>query len=141
MRIFTLTRAGSAAALAGLALCGSVLSAAASPAAKPEGATTFAQNCSACHQLSGKGIPGAFPALAGDPFVQGPPQKVALTLLNGRGGMPSFRNDLSDAQIAAAISYIRSSWGNHASPIDAAFVAHLRGGGGPQTAGAGVQAH
>ena len=107
----------------------------------PDGATTFAQNCSACHQLTGKGIPGAFPALAGDPFVQGAPQKVALTLLNGRGGMPSFRNDLTDAQIAAAISYIRSSWGNHAPPIDAAFVAHLRGGGGPENAGAALQAH
>ena len=132
MRAFPLTSAAMAVAL---------LAAPALAAPGPDGATTFAQNCSACHQLTGKGIPGAFPALAGDPFVQGAPQKVALTLLNGRGGMPSFRNDLSDAQIAAAISYIRSSWGNHAPPIDAAFVGRLRGGGGPENAGAALQAH
>ena len=132
MRAFLLTSAAMAVAL---------LAAPALAAPAPDGATTFAQNCSACHQLTGKGIPGAFPALAGDPFVQGAPQKVALTLLNGRGGMPSFRNDLSDAQIAAAISYIRSSWGNHAPPIDAAFVGRLRGGGGPENAGAALQAH
>jgi cytochrome c6 len=110
-------------------------------AASGSGEEVFAQNCSACHQLTGKGIPGAFPALAGDSFVQGTPDKVALTLLNGRGGMPSFRNDLSDAQIAAVISYVRSAWGNQAPPIDAALVAHLRGHGGPEDPGAALQAH
>ena len=110
-------------------------------AASADGAGAFAENCSACHQLTGKGVPGAFPALAGDALVRGPPAKVVLTLLNGRGGMPSFRNDLSDAQIAAAISYIRTSWGNHAPPVDAALVAHLRGGSAPKDASAGLQAH
>jgi cytochrome c6 len=110
-------------------------------AAAPDGATTFAQNCSACHQLTGKGIPGAFPALAGDPFVQGAPDKVVLTLLNGRGGMPSFRNDLSDPEIAGVVSYVRSSWGNHAPPVDAAHVAALRGKAGSENPGAALQAH
>lgn len=142
MRFFNLIRTiAGAASLAGAALTGPALTGPALAAPLPDGSSTFAQNCSACHQLTGKGIPGAFPALAGDSFVQGPPDKVALTLLNGRGGMPSFRNDLSDAQIASAISYIRSTWGNNAPPITPALVNHLRGGGGPDVPGAALQAH
>jgi mono/diheme cytochrome c family protein len=97
--------------------------------AQTTGATLFAQNCSACHQLTGLGIHGAFPALAGDPFVLGDPKNPAYVLLHGRGGMPNFSEDLSDADIAAVLSYVRSSWGNHAPPLDAALVAAVRGGG------------
>jgi mono/diheme cytochrome c family protein len=97
--------------------------------AQTTGATLFAQNCSACHQLTGLGIHGAFPALAGDPFVIGDPTRPAYVLLNGRGGMPNFSEDLSDADIAAVLSYVRSSWGNHAPPLDASLVAAVRGGG------------
>ena len=82
-----------------------------------DGAALFAANCAACHQPEGQGIPGAFPALAGDPFVVGDPKPVVLTLLNGRGGMPTFRDDLKDDQLAAIISYVRASWGNKA-PAD-----------------------
>ena len=105
------------------------------------GAATFNGNCSACHQTTGKGIPGAFPALAGDAFVTGDPHKVIVTLLNGRGGMPSFRNDLNNAQIAAAISYIRSSWGNMAPPVAPGDVAKLRGSGGSEHPGDSLQSH
>ncbi len=93
-----------------------------------DGAALFAANCAACHQPEGPGIPGAFPALAGDPFVVGDPKPVVLTLLNGRGGMPTFRDDLKDDQLAAIISYVRASWGNKAPPIDAATFAALRAG-------------
>jgi len=113
--------------LAALALSAFVLGTAAR--AQTTGATLFAQNCSACHQLTGLGIKGAFPALAGDPFVVGDPKNPAYVLLHGRGGMPNFSEDLSDADIAAVLSYVRSSWGNHAAPLDAAFVAAVRGGG------------
>ncbi|MGC1302855.1 MAG: cytochrome c [Caulobacteraceae bacterium] len=105
------------------------------------GQALFAENCSACHQVTGKGVPGAFPALAGDTFVQGPPQPVAATVLNGRGGMPTFRNDLSDAQIATVITYVRSAWGNHAPAVDAATVARVRGVDKSENAGASLQAH
>jgi mono/diheme cytochrome c family protein len=97
--------------------------------AQTNGATLFAQNCSACHQLTGLGVKGAFPALAGDPFVVGDPKNPTYVLLHGRGGMPNFSEDLSDADIAAVLSYVRSSWGNHAPPLDAALVAAVRGGG------------
>ena len=97
--------------------------AASSPA---DGKTLFAKNCAACHQASGKGIPGAFPALAGNAFVQGAPDDVATVLLKGRGGMPDFSGSLDDADIAQVLSYVRSSWGNSAAPLGAQEVGARR---------------
>ncbi len=99
---------------------------AAGPALAADGAALFATDCSACHQAQGEGIAGAFPALAGNVFVQGPPEAVARTVMNGRGGMPSFRADLSDADSAAVLSYVRQAWGNKAAPITPAQVAAVR---------------
>lgn len=99
----------------------------AATAATPPGAPIFAANCAACHQPTGKGIPGAFPALAGDKFVVGDPAKPVTVLLNGRGGMPTFRDVLDDGQIAGVLSYVRSTWGNKAPPVDPKLVTRLRG--------------
>jgi len=109
----------------------SVAGACAAQAAKgqaADGATLFKQNCSACHQAAGQGIPRSFPALAGNAFVQGDPKAVAFVLLNGRGGMPSFREDLSNDQIARVLTFVRSAWGNRAPPVTAAIVARAQGG-------------
>ena len=92
------------------------------------GEELFINNCSACHQPTGKGIPGAFPALAGNPFVQGPPELVIATVLNGRGGMPTFKGDLDDATLSAILSYVRSAWGNTAASVAAVDVAAVRSG-------------
>jgi mono/diheme cytochrome c family protein len=91
-----------------------------------DGKTLFAKNCAACHQASGKGIPGAFPALAGNGFVQGAPSEVSTVLLKGRGGMPDFSGSLDDAEIAQVLSYVRGSWGNGAAPLSADEVAAQR---------------
>jgi mono/diheme cytochrome c family protein len=91
-----------------------------------DGKTLFAKNCAACHQASGKGIPGAFPALAGNGFVQGAPAEVSTVLLKGRGGMPDFSGSLDDAEIAQVLSYVRGSWGNSAAPLSADEVAAQR---------------
>ncbi len=108
-----------------------------SPAAASavNGATVFSQNCSTCHGAQGQGMPGAFPPLANNPFVTGSPAQVIATVLNGKTGsitvngqnyngtMPSWKSQLSPQQIAAVISYIRSSLGgNKASPVTAAQV-------------------
>ena len=93
-----------------------------------DGAELFAANCAACHQPQGEGIEGAFPKLAGNAFVGGDPKAVVATLLNGRGGMPSFRDDLKDDQLAAIATYVRSHWGNSAPPIPATEFAALRNG-------------
>ncbi|WP_296950197.1 cytochrome c [uncultured Massilia sp.] len=92
-----------------------------------DGKTLFAKNCAACHQANGKGIPGAFPALAGNAFVQGAPGDVATVLLKGRGGMPDFSGSLNDADIAQVLSYVRSNWGNGAAAISEQEVGAQRG--------------
>lgn len=86
----------------------------------------FATHCAACHQEDGKGVEGAFPALAGNPFLQGPAQQAVAVVLDGRNGMPSFRADLDDRQIATVLSYARSAWGNKAGPITVEQVAAER---------------
>ncbi len=91
----------------------------------------FTAACAACHQPTGLGIPGAFPALAGNAFVQGPAAPVIATVLNGRGGMPAFKGDLDDAALAGVVSYVRTAWGNKASPVEPADVAAVRTGGPP----------
>ncbi len=109
--------------------------------AQPDGASLFAQNCSACHQLTGKGVPGAFPALAGDALVNGPPQGFAAVVVSGRGGMPAFGADLSDQDIAAITTYVRSAWGNSAGTVNEAMVKAVRAGGEPAGEKSGMQAH
>lgn len=119
-----------------------ILLAATAARGAPDGQALFAQNCAACHQATGKGIPGAFPALAGDKLVNGPPGPVISTVLKGRGGMPHFGDQLDDATIASVLSYVRAAWGNAASPIAPGQVATLRAGGSPVvTETGGMQAH
>ena len=92
------------------------------------GAQVFAQSCQACHGADGKGVPGAFPALAGDPIVNGAAEahiKIVLNGLSGKtisgthypGQMPAFASQLSDEQIAAVIDHERTSWGNHGTTV------------------------
>jgi mono/diheme cytochrome c family protein len=123
-----------------LAFTGSLMALVSAGAVKAQttGAQLFSQNCAACHQPEGQGIKGAFPALAGDPFVASDPKVVASVLLHGRGGMPNFSEDLTDADIAAVLSYVRSSWGNHAGPVSAAAVASVRGKGAVADDGSSV---
>ncbi|MDI1365479.1 MAG: cytochrome c, partial [bacterium] len=103
----------------------SLIAAVAVPAtalAGPPPQSLFMDNCSACHQPTGKGIKGAFPALAGSPLVQGDPTVLTTTVLNGRAGMPAFKDDLSDADLAGILTYVRSSWGNKGKPVQPAQV-------------------
>lgn len=93
-------------------------------AATPQ--SLFNDNCSACHQTSGKGVKGAFPALAGDAFVQGDAAPLTATVLAGRAGMPAFKDDLNDADLSAILTYVRTAWGNTGKPVTAADVAAAR---------------
>lgn len=102
---------------------------------------SFTDNCSACHQPDGKGIAGAFPALAGDTFVVGPATGPIGVVLNGRGGMPTFKADLTDEQIAAALTHVRSSWGNNAPAVSPADVAKQRMDDQPVPDKKPIQAH
>ena len=90
------------------------------------GKALFLRNCSACHQVDGRGIPDAFPALAGNAFVQGNEAEVASVLLTGRNGMPNFSKRLTDQDLAKIVNYIRNAWGNRGGEIAAERVAALR---------------
>jgi len=96
----------------------------------PQGRKVFEDNCAACHRLSGQGLPGTFPALNGDPFVVGDPAPVIATILNGRKGklgqMPTWKDQLSDQQVAAVVSYIRHAWSNKATAVTPALVTKIR---------------
>lgn len=78
------------------------------------GEKVFASTCVACHQANGKGIPGSFPALDGDPVVLGPKAAQINTVLKGKPGtaMAAFGGQLNDVEIAAAITYTRNAWSN-----------------------------
>ena len=78
------------------------------------GEKVYAANCVACHQGSGKGVVGAFPALDASKIVMGPKADNIQILLKGKPGtaMQSFAAQLNDVEIAAVITYTRASWTN-----------------------------
>jgi mono/diheme cytochrome c family protein len=108
--------------------------------AQRNGAELFNGNCSACHQPNGGGIPGVYPSLAGSPVVLGDPGALALWVVRGQRpatmppgrystAMPQF-GWLKPADAAALLTYLRSSFGNHAPPVSApALAAALEGPG------------
>ncbi len=87
--------------------------------------------CQGCHQPTGKGVAGAFPALDGSKLVNGPKDAQVALLLTGKAGtaMASFKH-LTDKDLAGVMAYTRSSWSNKAAefaqPID---FAKARNGG------------
>jgi mono/diheme cytochrome c family protein len=108
-----------------------------SAAPAPDGQALFMARCSACHQANGQGVAGVFPPLAGSEWVLGPEKVLIAALLHGisgeievrgakyQGAMPAFAF-LSDAEIAAVATYIRSAWGNTASAVTMEQVAQMR---------------
>lgn len=78
------------------------------------GQKVYAANCVACHQANGRGLPGSFPPLDGDPVVLGPKAAQIGVVVKGKPGtaMQAFGPQLNDVEIAAAITYTRNAWGN-----------------------------
>jgi len=108
----------------------------------------YEANCGACHQPNGKGLPGAFPPLAGSDFLQGEREEVLAVALFGLSGpitvngqeyngvMPSMGH-LKDEDLAAALTYVLNSWGNSYAAVSATEVAELRTKLGQQDRAAG----
>ena len=107
-------------------------------AAAATGEQLYNDNCAACHQKQGQGIPGAFPALKGDKIVLGDARVLTFVVLTGRGGMPAFKDSLNDSELATIMTYVRSTWSNKAKPVASAVVAKARTGPPPSTR---LQAH
>lgn len=110
------------------------------------GQQVYQNNCARCHGQEGEG--GTGPALAGNQQLQNA-QYILDQIRNGGGGMPAFGDQLSDQQINAVASYIRTSWGNSFGEVGAQQVGGGQGGqqgqeqppsptGGAMTGGAGV---
>jgi cytochrome c oxidase subunit II len=78
---------------------------------KQRGEKVYTANCVACHQATGKGVPGAFPALDGSAVVAGAKADQIKLVLTGKNAMPSWKA-LSDTEIAAVITYTRNNWSN-----------------------------
>ena len=103
-----------------------------------DGAAIFSARCAACHQATGTGLPGVFPPLAGSNWVNGRDSTVVQIVLHGiqgsltvngvkyNGAMPTFGAQLSDAEIAAVLTHVRSHWGNTAGAVGAQQVAAQR---------------
>jgi len=92
-----------------------------------QGKTVYEKNCAVCHQVTGAGLPPAFPALTGSKIATGPIfgadgkyQKDSHLdrVLNGKGVMPAWKGTLNDTEIAAVMTYERNALGNAAS-VDA----------------------
>lgn len=102
------------------------------------GSAIYQDLCSACHRGDGRGIPYLIPDLAGSASVaSSEPTSVVRVVLNGAKtvatsdeptgpAMPSFKWQLSDAQVAAVTTYVRNSWGHAAQPTTASDVHKAR---------------
>jgi cytochrome c6 len=94
-----------------------------SSTSQPDGAAIYASNCASCHKADGKGG-GPFPALAGSSQVTAKdPTAIIVVTEHGKALMPAFKPRLSNAEIAAVITYVRTMWGNKATPVTEAEVA------------------
>jgi len=83
------------------------------------GETIYKTNCSACHQVTGTGIPGVFPALAGGKIATGDIAAHIAIVINGKSGtaMSAWGAQLNDLEIAAVITYERNAWGNDTGDV------------------------
>ena len=116
---------------------------AAPTATAARGAKLYEQHCVQCHGDNGKGVPNAYPALAGNRAVlMAQTSNLVQIVLNGgfspatQGnprpfGMPPFVLVLGDSDIAAVLTHVRSSWGNQASVVSPLEVNRIRANQAP----------
>ena len=90
------------------------------------GKTVYEKNCAVCHQVTGAGLPPAFPALTGSKIANGPifgadgkylKDSHLDRVLNGVRVMPSWKAVLNDTEIASVITYERNGLGNAVGDI------------------------
>jgi mono/diheme cytochrome c family protein len=100
------------------------------------GAVIYATHCASCHQRDGRGVGNVQPPLAGSVTVVGDPDTLIAWLLfsqrpatlpprKGLAVMPQF-SWLSDEDVAAVLTHVRSHFGNQAPAITPAQVATVR---------------
>ena len=84
-----------------------------------KGRGLYNSKCGACHQITGLGLPPAFPALKDSPMVKGGPIADHLDIvINGKPGTAMQPwNSLNDLEIAAIVTYERNAWDNNTGDI------------------------
>ncbi|MEX0602149.1 MAG: cytochrome c [Bacteroidota bacterium] len=94
--------------------------------------------CQTCHQPNGFGVAGQYPPLVGSEWVVRDIETPIRVVLYGIEGpitvrgvtynnkMPQFHDKLSDDEVAAVVTYIRSTWGNEAGPATPEDVSTVR---------------
>ncbi|RYF38374.1 MAG: cytochrome c [Comamonadaceae bacterium] len=104
-----------------------------------QGARLYEDHCLQCHGARGEGVAGAYPPLAGNRAVtmNATVNLVQVVLAGGFPpatagnprpfGMPPYVLTLSDAEVAAVLTHIRTSWGNQAAPVSELEVNRQRG--------------
>jgi mono/diheme cytochrome c family protein len=102
------------------------------------GKTIYDNQCAVCHGAEGLGKPPNFPPLAGNQSIEmGSAVNPIRMVLNGGYppgpagnpmpyGMPPFAQSLSDDEVAAVVTYIRTAWGNRGAPVSARDANALR---------------
>ena len=101
------------------------------------GAILYAEYCQICHRADGKGVPRIFPALDGNSAVYSRDADSVLQITLSGGRMPDTPHDrmaftmpefinLSDADVAEVVNYIRNSWTNQGSEINVDDVVQMR---------------
>ncbi|HEY6900382.1 MAG TPA: cytochrome c [Puia sp.] len=100
------------------------------------GKQVYLEQCLACHQVDGMGVQGMNPPLIKTKFVLGDKNTLVKIVLNGMQGVEiegeeyhgvmAPHADLTDAQIADVLTYVRNSFGNKARAITAAEVKAIR---------------
>ncbi|OYW70840.1 MAG: hypothetical protein B7Z37_29520 [Verrucomicrobia bacterium 12-59-8] len=78
--------------------------------------------CFACHQPEGQGIPKAFPPLAKSDYLNADPKRAISNVVHGLQGKVTVNGEtyeslmpqlgLNDEQVANALTYVYSQWGN-----------------------------
>jgi nitrite reductase (NO-forming)/hydroxylamine reductase len=101
------------------------------------GKVVYDAHCSACHQPGGEGLAGAFPPLAKSDYLKSDRKKVLQAALFGLSGkitvngkdydgvMPSMGH-LEDQDLADALTYVLTSWGNDGAAVSVDEVSALR---------------
>ena len=108
-------------------------------AALARGKTVYDSVCGICHGADGLGKPGQAPPLAGSEWVVTKGfnrlARIPLAGINGpiqvsgkdwNLAMAAMGAALPDDDLAAVLTYIRSSWGNQASPVTGEVIKKIR---------------
>jgi mono/diheme cytochrome c family protein len=102
------------------------------------GKTIYDRQCAICHGAAGQGMPPEYPRLAGNQSIEMASAVNAIRMVLNGGyppgtagnprpyGMPPFAQRLSDDEVAAVVTYIRTSWGNRGDPVSARQANELR---------------